>query len=254
MKKYSLYPKTILHVILLIVVSFIFTSPIVFLLDKDTGDIEELVLYSCFVLMFIILTFFFNKIKGNKMRFSFKVLNFKTILLFLPILLLFTFGIYLPLNIFFKSISMEIIPEMEQSIFLIFGAVFLAPLAEEIIFRGIILEGLMKKYSSITSVIISSVFFMLFHLPWYNMPFSFVMSLFLGWIYIKTQSIGNTIILHSITNIFILLGGVIINFFNNDIIKINNLYGGSTIVIIPVLIFTFIFITFFIVRNKMLKI
>lgn len=45
--------------------------------------------------------------------------------------------------------------------------VIAAPVLEELIFRGMMLEGLLKKYSPVTSIIISSILFGVAHLnPW----------------------------------------------------------------------------------------
>lgn len=75
-----------------------------------------------------------------------------------------------------------------------------APLLEEIIFRGIILSGFLKRYSPVTAIIMSAIIFGIFHFnPWQFIP-AFVMGLVIGWLYWKTNSIIPGIVIHFINN------------------------------------------------------
>ena len=75
-----------------------------------------------------------------------------------------------------------------------------APLLEELIFRGIILDGFLKNYSHRKAIIWSSLLFGLVHLnPWQFIP-AVVLGLFIGWIYWKTSSIFPCIFIHFTAN------------------------------------------------------
>ena len=85
------------------------------------------------------------------------------------------------------------------------NVVIIAPVVEELIFRGIILQGLRRNYSSFVSVFMSALLFALFHLNPWQFPATFILGLLLGWIMIKNNNILLAIIGHSINNIMVLL-------------------------------------------------
>jgi membrane protease YdiL (CAAX protease family) len=81
----------------------------------------------------------------------------------------------------------------------------IAPVVEELIFRGIILQGLRKNYNAFVSVVMSALLFALFHLNPWQFPATFVLGLLLGWIMIRTNNIILSILGHSINNFLVLL-------------------------------------------------
>ena len=87
----------------------------------------------------------------------------------------------------------------------------LAPLAEEIIFRGAIIRALAKWWkekgkSNIASewyaIIISSILFAAVHANPAQIPAALVFGIFLGWLFVKTGSIFPGTIVHWINNSF----------------------------------------------------
>ena len=75
-----------------------------------------------------------------------------------------------------------------------------APVTEELIFRGIMLDGLRNRYSLPVAVLISSGFFGLIHgLPWL-MVNAFLLSLFYAWLKITTRSLIPCILAHFLYN------------------------------------------------------
>jgi len=86
-----------------------------------------------------------------------------------------------------------------------FKVAVVAPVVEELIFRGLILHGLRRNYNAFTAVVISALLFALFHLNPWQFPATFVLGLLLGWIMIRTRSILLAIIGHSINNLLVLL-------------------------------------------------
>lgn len=87
---------------------------------------------------------------------------------------------------------------------LIISIVIIAPISEEMIMRGIILEGLLHKYKPMTAIIISALFFGAMHM---NIP-QFVNAFFIGFIsgviYYKTNSLILSIAAHMTNNIFVI--------------------------------------------------
>ncbi len=83
--------------------------------------------------------------------------------------------------------------------------VIIAPVIEELIFRGIVLHGLRKNYSATTAVLVSAILFSLFHLNPWQMPATFVLGVLLGWLMIRSNNILLAILGHSLNNLMVLL-------------------------------------------------
>ena len=76
----------------------------------------------------------------------------------------------------------------------------IAPVCEEMLFRGIILRGFLAHYSAITAILLSSLLFSLIHMNWFQIPFTFVFGLFLGWLYFRSRSLWPSILAHMAQN------------------------------------------------------
>ena len=80
------------------------------------------------------------------------------------------------------------------------AATFMAPITEEIFFRGSLLPGLNQKYSNLKSILITSLLFGLIHLnPWQFIP-AFFAGIFLGWLYLITKNIYLCFFIHALNN------------------------------------------------------
>ena len=87
-----------------------------------------------------------------------------------------------------------------------------APVIEEVIYRGFILNGLIKKYSSIVALIISSLLFGIMHFNLFQSINAFLIGIIIGYIFIKTKSIYLCIFLHFCNNFIVLyLPSVVFN-------------------------------------------
>ncbi len=80
-----------------------------------------------------------------------------------------------------------------------------APIVEELIFRGLIFNGLRRNYTAFTAVFMSALLFALFHLNPWQFPATFVLGLLLGWIMLRTNNILLAILGHSINNFLVLV-------------------------------------------------
>ena len=86
----------------------------------------------------------------------------------------------------------------------------IAPITEELLFRGVILDGLRAKYPVKTAFFVSTALFAAVHiLPWLVLN-AFVIGCFLAWLRIRTGSLGLCVLAHAIYNSlpFILLRSV----------------------------------------------
>ncbi|HKM93840.1 MAG TPA: CPBP family intramembrane glutamic endopeptidase [Prolixibacteraceae bacterium] len=86
-----------------------------------------------------------------------------------------------------------------------FKVVIFAPIIEEVLFRGIIMHGLMRNYRSGYAIFLSGILFSVFHLNPWQMTYTFFLGLLLGWIMIKTRSLPLAIFTHALNNLIVLL-------------------------------------------------
>lgn len=81
-----------------------------------------------------------------------------------------------------------------------FVLVIVAPITEELLFRGLILRGFLSRYSSRKALVLSAVLFGVFHLnPWQLFPAT-VAGLVLGWWFIQTRSLVPCVLGHAVHN------------------------------------------------------
>ncbi|MFI3259385.1 MAG: type II CAAX endopeptidase family protein [Rikenellaceae bacterium] len=101
---------------------------------------------------------------------------------------------------------LEIMPDIEmpqgRGLSMLTALVIVAPVFEELLCRGVILEALRTKYGAAIACFVSALFFAIMHLEPQAMVNAFVMGLLLGYIYLRTNSIFAPIILHAINNLF----------------------------------------------------
>lgn len=83
--------------------------------------------------------------------------------------------------------------------------VIVAPIIEELIFRGIIMHGLMRNYPQLVAIFFSGLLFGLFHLNPWQFPATFLLGCLLGWIMIITRNIIACILGHAINNLLVLI-------------------------------------------------
>ncbi|MBN2237725.1 MAG: CPBP family intramembrane metalloprotease [Bacteroidales bacterium] len=115
---------------------------------------------------------------------------------------------------------------LKPTLFNFFTIVIAAPILVEIVFRGIILEGFLKNYSPWKAILWSSLLFGAVHLnPWQAVT-AISLSMLMGWLYYKTDSIIPGIIIHFSNN---LLSFLLSLFVSKDIESIYQLINSPTI-------------------------
>lgn len=76
-----------------------------------------------------------------------------------------------------------------------------APLIEELLFRGIILRGLLRHYSVSTAILLSTSLFAAAHLTLIQLPTTYLVGALLGWLYVRTHSLWPSIFAHAVHNL-----------------------------------------------------
>lgn len=84
--------------------------------------------------------------------------------------------------------TLKAISEVTQISFLMYTCI-IGPAMEELVFRGVVLGGLLKMYSAKKSIIISSILFGISHLNGIQFINAFMLGVFMGYIYVKIKSI-----------------------------------------------------------------
>jgi len=83
----------------------------------------------------------------------------------------------------------------------VFLLVIAAPVLEEGLFRGIILRGFLDRYTPRSAIALSALFFSLAHFNIWQLPASFALGLFLGWLYYRTRSLLLCVLVHAFHNL-----------------------------------------------------
>ena len=160
-------------------------------------------------------------------------------------------GNLIPMPESFKKAFMDF--GSQNGVFAFLLLVIAAPILEELLFRGIILDGLLKNYSPVISILISSILFGIAHLNPWQFVNGLLIGIFSGWVYFRTRSVLPSIIIHASANLsgFLFRQFVDINSLMND--SLVKIFGGVTnliLFIVGSIILTLICIYFLINEFK----
>jgi membrane protease YdiL (CAAX protease family) len=115
----------------------------------------------------------------------------------------FNFAYALFLGLFGLRIQVDLVPilaELSSPWLLFLGAVVIAPVVEELFFRGFAFAGLRQTYGWQKAAVISSVLFALIHLtPTAIIPI-FILGYIFAYLYQRSNSIWPAILMHAVTN------------------------------------------------------
>lgn len=169
--------------------------------------IITIIFFSLLVVIFLP-KFYLSKFEINNITKAEAKVNYRNIIL----LILFTIGFKLIFDaalipLVKKTSSFDFIVNSLRDMdkipaFLISYEIVIGPIFEEILFRGIMLNGLVKKYSNKMAIITSSIIFGLVHFNIYQFSMAFLFGLFLAFLYLKTHSIILCIFAHIFHNIY----------------------------------------------------
>ncbi|MFM2292087.1 MAG: hypothetical protein RIS29_1900, partial [Bacteroidota bacterium] len=104
---------------------------------------------------------------------------------------------------------------------------------EELIFRGIVLDGLLHNSKPVTAILLSALLFGLIHMNPWQFVSAFISGIFTGWIYFKTRDIYICIFAHFCNNGIAFLTNVLsVNTKDDvDLLKILSAHFDSVYVI-----------------------
>ena len=81
-----------------------------------------------------------------------------------------------------------------------FAVLFLAPLTEEPLHRGLMLGGMLKRYSRPKAIVLSALVFGIAHLNPWQFTSAFLLGLFFGWVVAETGSLWLPMLGHGLHN------------------------------------------------------
>ena len=127
----------------------------------------------------------------------------------------------------------------------------LAPLAEELVFRGAILRSLLRWSSRPwIAIAISAVFFAAAHMNPAQLPHAFIIGLLLGWLYYRTNSIIPGMVYHWINNS---VAYVMYNLYPDPDLTLTDLFGSERTALMAVVFSLCIFLPALFQLNLRLK-
>ena len=164
---------------------------------------------------------------------------------------LFSLGTIIPLSFLYEQLGIEMDENTQQIItsmmkepwgYVAIG--ILAPLAEEVVFRGAILRtllGIMSKKNHWVAIMISAAIFGVVHANLAQFINALLMGLLLGWMYYRTGSLVPGILLHWVNNTmaYVLANimpqsdGKLIDLFHGDEKTMYYAVGFSLCIMIP---------------------
>ena len=164
---------------------------------------------------------------------------------------LFSLGTIIPLSFLYEQLGIEMDENTQQIITSMmkepWGYVavgILAPLAEEVVFRGAILRtllGIMSKKNHWVAILISAAIFGVVHANLAQFVNALLMGLLLGWMYYRTGSLVPGILLHWVNNTMAYVfanimpqsDGKLIDLFHGDEKTVYYAVGFSLCIMIP---------------------
>ena len=181
-------------------------------------------------LLILYLGYYYSRLSFNEV-FSIKLFN----LMIIPSMIITFAGLQYflnEINIHFEIILppptwfMELFSRLFDSDLGVWGGilriVIIAPIVEELIFRGVIMSGFSRIYHPVFAIFFSALLFALFHLNPWQFPATFMLGLILGWIRLRTGSVLACIAGHAIHNGLVFLTVV----YYNDLKDLSMMQAG----------------------------
>ncbi|MDD4673021.1 MAG: type II CAAX endopeptidase family protein [Bacteroidales bacterium] len=195
----------------LALVSILVFSPVMLLDDVLGKGISLFLYYALSMGGVFFVAHFMRKSRTGIRRYDFSLSSLKMMALVSVSIIAIQVGIVsplanlLPMSDSFKQIFIEL--GNQKGVFPFLTIVVAAPILEELIFRGIILDGFLRRYSPVKSIVLSSFLFGIVHFnPWQFIA-AFLIGLLAGWVYYKTRKLSLTIIIHVVNNLVAFVGG-----------------------------------------------
>lgn len=242
-EKKILYPNNILQCVLLLLISIIISTPIILLKDSMSLAYFCTLIFILVYSLYIFLTAIINRIRGIRLHLNYKIEFNKSFLFSSLVMIVFQAGIYIPL-IKLTSIISTSPTSLATNPFnpplLLLGAILLAPIFEETIFRGLMLKGLLQNNTPTRAIIISAAIYASINMCLVHLFGSFCLGIILGHEFYRNRSLRNTIILNIIASILMTSSYFLIYKIHIEITELSIIALISSMLISSIVLFMII--------------
>ena len=231
------YPKSTLQsfgIVGLVFVAMILFYPVQTALNDSIGLSPSFLIYYTLAMGApLLLLHFLKKKEEGTVKYLMKPKDSAVVLLLIVATVALQLGVTSPIGTsipmpeMFKEMFREMAEQINNGYGLLAVAV-MAPFFEEFIFRGVMLDGLLKRKSTWAAILISAALFGLVHLNPWQFVAAMVIGTFAGWVYARTRSLIYCMIIHFTNN----FGASVVMYFNEDAAsmdaELQEMYGGVT--------------------------
>ncbi len=223
----------------IVIAGMLLLSPVLLVSDQGIGkEAAALIYYLLAIGIPFGIVYSIRKSKTNCHSFNLTIVNKRIIpwVIIGTVALLFgivsPIGNLIPMSESIKEAFMDF--GSQTGVFAFLLMVIAAPILEELIFRGIILDGLLKNYTPTKAILVSALLFGLVHLNPWQFVTGFLVGIFSGWVYYKTKSLSFSIIIHATANLSGFLIRLVIDVDSMMDDSLLEMYGGLTNLILAI--------------------
>ncbi len=185
------FPSRIIYFLLTLLIAMVIDSPFIMLIKDLNEGLSQTLFFALFCTTFIIVVAAINvKKRNNVLPYYTKKLDS----LWLAMLIVFV------IQTLISQPAITLLNEKATTntydSCTIIGSLIFAPILEETIFRGILLRGLLTRYSTPIAITLSTLLFALIHINMNQIIPAFLLGILFGLVFAKTHSFIFTAILH----------------------------------------------------------
>lgn len=208
------FPNRIYQLLLVFLIATIASSPLMFTNLRDVlgEDIFNSIIFGVMGGVTLLVFYLVNRVRVVSNPINIRLVNVQLMSLSVIFISLFHVGVVPVINAYLSptigplfGIDANASNPTTLAIPMLLGAIVLGPIFEELIFRQYFLNGLLGRHKPLAAILISSVLFGLVHvLPMQVWP-GIIFGMLFGFVFLKTKSLGNVILLHGFANALSLL-------------------------------------------------
>jgi len=106
----------------------------------------------------------------------------------------------LPPPEFVKELFSDVLGGRSSPLLSLFLLVIVAPVTEEVLFRGMLLRGMLQRYKPWKAICVTSALFAFTHLNPWQFPVAMMLGMVFGWWFYRTRSLWPCLIGHAMNN------------------------------------------------------
>lgn len=247
------FPSNIIQSILLLFLGLAFTAPLL-LFEKEllllfSGEAYGVILYSIFGVFAFLVAMLINSRNGFTLSINAHLIVNRNLVIIVLTIISYQLLIAPTILLLTKHFNPNHFSIAGHGITYLTGAVLIGPIVEELIFRGMILNGMLDNYqSSRKALFLSALIFGLAHVKIMQAIPAFFWGLVFGYFFYQTKSISLCIALHIVANASGLAS--IMMFEDHQTVTLANAYGEHSRVVYLISITVFILSSYYLLGKQ----